>query len=115
MIDLDAARQAFVDALMPDTVTITTTTEASDGGGAPIPGTPTVITTRGRVWTRSGTLAQGGDQVQQRGTYGLALPVDIAVSRAATIGVGGRTLRIVYQPPVTGLTLEQELGLEEVR
>lgn len=115
MIDLTDARGLFVDLLMPDTCTISTPTTTSDGGGASAPGTPTTTTSDGRLWTRAGRLEQTGEQVQQRGTYGLALPVAVAVSPLARIIVGGRTFRIVYQPPVVGLSFEQELGLEEVR
>lgn len=115
MIDLSDSRQLFVDALMPDTCTISTPTGTSDGGGATVPGTPTTATSRCRLFTRAGRLDQGGDQVQQRGTYGLALPVDVTVAPDAAITVGGRTFRVVYQPPVVGLSFEQELGLEEVR
>ena len=115
MIDLTDARAMFVDALMPDTCTISTPTASSDGGGAATPGAPTTTTSACRLFTRAGRLEQAGDQLQQRGTYGLALPVDVAVAATASIIVGARTFRIVYQPPVVGLSFEQELGLEEVR
>ena len=114
MIDLSDSRQLFVDALMPDTCTISTPTGTSDGGGGTIPGTPTSTASRCRLFTRAGRLEQE-DQVQQRGTYGLALPVDVTIAPDAAITVAGRTFRIVYQPPVVGLSFEQELGLEEVR
>lgn len=114
MIDLTVFRAAFVEQLMPDECTISTPTATSDGGGASTPGTPTTATSCCRLWTRGGRLEQA-DQVQQRGQYGLALPVDVVVAPTASIIVGGRTFRIVYQPPVVGLSFEQELGLEEVR
>lgn len=115
MIDLTDSRQLFVDALMPDTCTISTPTATSDGGGAETPGTPTTTSSVCRFWTRAGRLEQAGDQVQQRGQYGLALPIDVVVAATATIQLGARAFRIVYQPPVVGLSFEQELGLEEVR
>jgi len=115
MIDLTDSRALFVAALMPDTATIRTPTATSDGGGGSVPGEPTITTSVCRFWTRAGRLEQDGAQVQQRGTYGLALPVDVTVAPSASIGVAGRTFRIVYQPPVVGLSFEQELGLEEVR
>lgn len=114
MIDLTVFRAAFVEQLMPDACTISTPTSTSDGGGASTPGAPTVATSCCRLWTRAGRLEQA-DQVQQRGSYGLALPVDVAVAPTASISVGGRAFKIVYQPPVVGLSFEQELGLEEVR
>ena len=117
MIDLTDARGLFVDLLMPDTCTISTPTTTSDGGGASAPGTPTTTTSVGRLWTRAGRLDLRARRAvgRPRGTYGLALPVAVAVSPLARIIVGGRTFRIVYQPPVVGLSFEQELGLEEVR
>lgn len=109
------ARGRLQSRLMPDTCTISVPTATSDGGGASIPGTPTTTTSPCRIWPRAGRLEQTGEQVQQRGSYGLALPVDVVVPETASILVNGRTYRIVYQPPVGGLSLEQELGLEEVR
>lgn len=115
MIDMASMRAQFVEQLMPDTCTISTPTSTSDGGGASTPGTPTAATSCCRLWTRGGRLEQDADRLQQRGTYGLALPVDVVVAPTASIVVGARTFRIVYQPPVVGLSFEQELGLEEVR
>lgn len=116
MIDLTESRQLFVDLLMPDTCTIRVPTRVPDGGGSWTDGAPTDTTSRCRFFLRRpGKLEQGGDQVQQRGDYGLALPIATAVPIAAEILVGTRTYRIVWQPPIAGLSFEQQLGLEEVR
>lgn len=113
-LDLTDARALFVDALMPDTCAITTVASVSDSGGASTPGTPTAATSVCRLWQRSGRQEEQA-RIVERGQYGLALPVDVSVSPSATVTVSGRTFRIVWQPPVVGLSLEQELGLEEVR
>lgn len=114
MIDLSDSRQLFEDALMPDTCIIMTPTGTSDGGGGVVAGMPTTTTSRCRLFTRAGRLEQA-EQIQQHGQYGLALPIGVVVAPDAAITVAGRAFRIVYQPPVVGLSFEQELGLEEVR
>ena len=104
-IDLRSARQAVVDNLMPDTYTITRSTPVADGGGGFTDGAPTTISGVCGFTTNNGQLEQGGDHIQQRGTYRMRVPVDAAIHPTDLPVLFGRTFRIVWTPPVHSLAL----------
>lgn len=113
-IDLTSARAAVVSELMPDTYSITRTTSISDGGGGFTEGTTTTLTGPCGFAVNNGQLEQSGDQVQQRGSYRIRVPIDADIRPTDPIQIFGRTFRIVWTPPVSALSLFRRIGLEEV-
>lgn len=112
-IDLSGARQAVVDELMPDTYTIHRATQVADGGGGFVDGPTTTLSGPCGFAANDGRTEQG-DQVVQRGTYRLRVPVDADIRPTDQVVVFGRTFRIVWTPPVSALSLFRRIGLEEV-
>ena len=113
-IDLTSARQAVVDNLMPDTYTITRVAEVPDGGGGFTAGTAATLSGVCGFTTNSGREEQNGDQLQQRGTYRMRVPVDADIQPTDLPVLFGRVFRIVWTPPVHSLALFKRIGLEEV-
>src|SRR5438046_1496170 len=95
-VDLTIPRQIAIVQLMPDEYTITRTIQESDGGGTFTAGTTTTLTGKCGFAINNGKLEQDGEQLQQRGTYRIRVPVDADILPTDTPIIFGRTFRIVW-------------------
>lgn len=113
-IDLTGPRQAAADYLMPDSYTITRVPKVPDGGGGFVDGTPETLSGPCGFALANGDIDEAGDQVLQRGTYRMRVPIAADIEPTDTPIIFGRIFRIVWTPPTHGLALFRKIGLEEV-
>jgi hypothetical protein len=122
-IDMIGSRSAAQAYLMGDECYLLRPTPTDDGAGGVVPGQPTRI---GPLIcgfaAASGNEQDVADQVAQRGSYRLRLPIEIAdpdtgnsITLAETdqIEIFGRVYAITWLPPVHALSLFRKVGLEE--
>ena len=104
MLDLTQARADYAAYMMTTPYTITRTYP-----------TATTITGLCAFGPRSGRVEQGGDQVVERGSYQMGVPVGTAILATDRPVIAGRTFRIVWTPPASDTSVGLMFGLEEVR
>ena len=116
MSDVAAARASLAAGLFRDTVYVLRTTVLDDGGGGTYPDPAGPIEygpILGAFSRQSGRELVASSQVQQRGTYRLALPVATDVLATDQIIYQGMRYNVVFCPPLTALNLSRVVELEE--
>lgn len=76
---------------------------------------PTTLTGVCAFGPMQGVVEEKGEQVQERGSYLMQVPIAADVLATDRIVIGARTFRVRYSPPATELSLTKQFGLEEVR
>jgi hypothetical protein len=99
-----------------DSVTILRTALVDDGAGGqyPDPAGPTETGPIIGAFSRlSGRELVASSQMQQRGSYRLALPVATEIRETDQVRYQGRVYSVVFAPPLTALNLSRVVELEE--
>jgi Phage head-tail joining protein len=110
------ARIALQAGLMRDSGTIVRPVLLDDGAGGqyPDPSGPTEINVPACAFSRlTGRELEAAAQLQQRGSYRLALPIDTDIQAADQFRYSGVIYNVVWAPPLTALNLSRVVGLEE--
>lgn len=111
------ARTVLQATLFRDSVTIVRQALLDDGRGGqyPDPSGPTEIGPILGAFSRlTGRELIAAEQLQQHGTYRLALPVATDIRATDQVRFGSVTYNVVWAPPLTGMNLSRVVGLDEV-
>jgi hypothetical protein len=115
-VSVDRARASLQAGMFRDSVTILRYTLLDDGAGGqyPDPAGPTSIGPIVGAFSRlTGRELIVSSELQQRGTYRLALPVDTDIRETDQVNYQGRVYNVVFCPPLTALNLSRVVELEE--
>jgi len=110
---ITAARAAIPATLMQDSGTIRRPNPSDDGAGSVTLGTPTSIAVAACNAQRLSGRELQESQVQQHGSYRLALPITTTIYATDQFVFGGVVYNVVWVPPVSALSLTRIVGLEE--
>lgn len=106
--DVDDARRMEVTILHPRRL--------DDGAGStkPDPAGPVRVgPIEATFSTGSGREAQTTDQIAQRGSYRLRLPIQTTIDETDQVEIGSRVYNVVWAPPITPTSLSRVVGIEE--
>lgn len=108
------ARTALRSTLMRESGSIWRPNLIDDGAGQTYPSTPTVIAVDACAFSRlTGRELETAAQLQQRGSYRLALPIDTTIAETDQFVYRDVVYNVVWAPPQTTLSLVRVVGLEE--